>query len=573
VSAVLVCAADVAPLDQIRAGQRGIGRTVFSGQKIEEFQVEVLGVLENIGPKQSLILARLSGGPLAETGVMQGMSGSPVYIGGKLAGAVAFSFPFSKEPIAGIRPIEEMLRAAPEVPPARASLEKRQILPAIRPAKLGDSGLTEIATPVWFAGFTPGTLEYFAPQLRGLGFEPRQGTSGGGRPPEGMGNSASLAPGAMISVQLLTGDLNAGADGTVTHIDGKRIYGFGHRLLAAGDTELPFARAEVLTLLPAVSSSFKISTAREWMGTITQDRSTAVAGELGQRASLIPISISLNRPVAGRPASGATTYKMEMVNDRFLSPFLMQMAVFSAIDATERTLGLSSFQVRGEIQFQDGTAPVRLDNVYAGDFNVPAQVSLGTAIPLAYVLQNSFPGLKLRNVSLTIDAFDSKKQLQIDQVWTSRATVRPGQSIDLTVVFTGEGGAEVVRKASYTVPLGATTGPLYFTVADGASTNFSEYRQLATTPPRSAAQLVSFLNGLRSNSGAYIRVWRAEPGYQIAGDDLPAPPPSVSMVLTRSHASLGGPPPTRNSKIAEMEIRLGDFAVSGSKTVQVEVKE
>lgn len=570
VCASLAFAADIVQLQDIRAGQRGVGRTVFSGRSVEEFQVDVLGVLENIGPKQSIILARLSGGPLASTGVMQGMSGSPVYIGGKLAGAVAFSFPFSKEPIAGIRPIEEMLRASPEQPQVRAAAEKIHMMPPVRASKLGESGLAEIATPIWFAGFTSATLDHFAPQLRLLGFEPRQGTSGGGRPPAAMGNASSLEPGSMISVQLLAGDLNAGADGTVTHIDGKRIYAFGHRFLATGEIELPFARAEVLTLLPNVASSFKIAAAREWMGTITQDRSTAVAGELGRRASMIPLSISLKRPGTATPVS---TYKIDMVNDRFLSPFLLQMAVFSTIDATERTLGLSSFLVRGEIQFQESSVPVRLDNVYAGDFNVPVQVSLGAATPLAYVLQNQFPGLKPRNVSLEIDAFDRKKLLQIDQVWPSRATVRPGDAVELTVILTGESGAEVVRKTQYKVPIGAPAGPLYFTVADANSTNLFDYRQLATTPPRSAAQLISFLNGLRGNGGAYVRVWRAEAGYQIGGDDLPAPPPSVSLVLARSQASLGGPAAARNSKIGELAVRLNDFAISGSKTVQVEVKE
>jgi hypothetical protein len=269
------------PLKDVRAGQRGIGRTVVSGSRVEEFQVEILGVLENLGPRESIILARLKGGPLENTGVMQGMSGSPVYIDGKLVGAVALSFPLSKEAIAGIRPIEDMLRVEPR--PVR-NIASASPPPRRRPFVAGETRLEEIATPVSFSGFTPGTLEHFAPQLRELGWDPRQGISGGGAPSDRLGDPRRLEPGSMISVQLLSGDMSVGADGTVTAIDGDRVYAFGHRFLAEGPTDLPFALAEVLALLPNLSSSFKISTAREWMGAITADRDTAISGLTGQQA-------------------------------------------------------------------------------------------------------------------------------------------------------------------------------------------------------------------------------------------------------------------------------------------------
>ncbi len=246
------------PLKDVRAGQHGIGRTVFAGTRVEDFQVEILGVLDNLGPRQSIILARLSGGPLAETGVMQGMSGSPVYIDGKLVGAVALSFPQSKVAIAGIRPIEDMLRVDPE-PAADGTRQLASTLPPRRsPFVAGNQRLEEIATPVSFAGFTTATLDHFAPQLRTIGLDPRQGVSGGGAPSEQLGDPKKLEPGSMISVQLLSGDMSTGADGTVTAIDGDHLYAFGHRFMAAGPTDMPFAQAEVLALLPNFASSFKI---------------------------------------------------------------------------------------------------------------------------------------------------------------------------------------------------------------------------------------------------------------------------------------------------------------------------
>ena len=291
------------PLKDLRQGMHATGRTVFAGDKVEDFQVEILGVLENSGPKQSIILGRLSGGPLEKTGVMQGMSGSPVYIDGKLVGAVAMAFPFSKEPIAGIRPIEEMVTEQPGGDgKARAgfSLSGDNLMAQFPKrdsrgsfdSKL-DSKLIDIATPVSFSGFSAGTLEHFAPQLRSLGLEPRQGVSGGAST-AAKPASGPLQPGSMISVQLASGDLSIGADGTVTHIDGNRIYAFGHRFLSVGSTELPFARASVITLLANLSSSFKISSSGEWLGAITSDHNTAVAGELGRRPRMVPLSIAVN---------------------------------------------------------------------------------------------------------------------------------------------------------------------------------------------------------------------------------------------------------------------------------------
>jgi SpoIVB peptidase S55 len=561
------------PLSEIRAGQHGIGKTVFSGNKIEEFQVEILGVLENLGPKQSVILARLSGGPLAKTGVMQGMSGSPVYIDGRLVGAVALAFSFATEPIAGIRPIEEMLAVSTQPAnqaPVAVRRSKKNV--AFQPTAGTSSNslatnLMEIATPVSFSGFTSATLDHFAPELKKLGLEPRQGISSGGRLPSKLGNPDLLRPGDMISVDLLSGDLSIGAEGTVTEVDGKKIYAFGHRFLSVGETELPFARAEVLTLLPNLAASFKISTARQWMGTITQDRSTSIYGELGRKADTVPIAVIMKD---GQRAP--ISYHMQMVNDRVLTPFIVQMAVYSAIDATERTLGLATYSLRGAVEFQPGVPPLRLDNAYAGDFNVPLQASSGVSSPLAYLMSAGFDALKIKNISLEIQASERKRLLQIDQITASRKDVHPGQPVDLTVTFTEENGVEAEKTVRYTVPVGAPYGTLNFTVSDASYSNLLDYQQLASTVLKSPTQVVSFLNELRPNTNAYVRVWRTDPAYQVQGEDLPDPPPSLGLILAKAQAAQG----TwfaRGSKIDELLIETGNVVVTGSKNVSVEVKE
>jgi len=566
-------ALSIMPLKDVRAGMHGVGKTVFSGDKVEDFQVEILGVLENTGPKENIILARLSGGPLEHTGVMQGMSGSPVYIDGKLIGAVALAFPYAKDPIAGIRPIEEMLKvdSTPGITREKAlvrrpgnSADPIALLPARDTGGFGDTRMTEVATPLSLSGFTASAVAQFAPQMRKLGLEPRQGISTGGAPEDRMGDPSKLQPGSMISVELMTGDMSVGADGTITSIDGNKIHAFGHRFLAVGPTDLPFTRSEVITLLANVNTSFKISSGRELMGVISQDRDTAIAGSLGTRADLLPLDIEVTQDT-----KRVQTYHMKMVNDRYLSPILFQMALFSAIDSTERAQGVSSVVVHGGIEFQNRRETVPLQNIYAGDSGSAMQASTATAVPLAYLMQAGFDELKVKRISLQIESFDVKKALNIGQVYLSRKEVKAGDTIELMTQLEGENGVELTRSLKYTIPPGTAPGTLYFTVADGGQTGFAELKQIINETPHSPEQSISTVGRLRSSDKAYVRVWRPQPAYEVAGEELPDPPPSLALVL----GSTQNVSQNRNSKIAELVIDAGEMMVTGSRTVQVEVKE
>jgi hypothetical protein len=324
----------------------------------------------------------------------------------------------------------------------------------------------------------------------------------------------------------------------------------------------------VITLLPALNSSFKLSSAKEWMGGIYQDRDTAISGELGKLPALTPMSISVSRN--GRPIE---SYRMQMVNDPLLSPLLIQMAVSSAIDATERAVGVSSVRVSGEIEFRNAPAPVKISSLFAMDNGSAAQASLAAAIPAAYAMQSGFDGFGLKRVDLAVETYDQKKELRIDGIAVSRREARPGDAIRLEVSLAGDNGVEVTRQVEYQTPIGMEPGTLYFTVADAASTNIADYRQTVNAEPRDAGQVVAMLNSLHPNTKAYVRVWSASPAFQLEGADLPDPPASVALILGRSQGSYGGITQTRNSKIAEIEIDAGDMSVTGSKTVQVEIKE
>ncbi|MBI4266414.1 MAG: hypothetical protein HY657_18740, partial [Acidobacteria bacterium] len=360
------------PVDEIRAGMVGVGRTVFQGDRLEDFTVHILGVLRNvIGTRRNLILARLEGGPLAETGVIAGMSGSPVYIDGRLVGAVSYSLgQFSKEPIAGITPIGEMIEAATFAAPRRRAarvelqmpltpegfrLSLRQAFDWMRPfadspadvqvfgaAGLGagiGTMLRPIATPLTLGGFDATFIDPIAAVLRDQGFVPVLAGSSAQDTPQA---SLPLRPGDPIGVALMSGDLELGATGTVTEVDGTRVYAFGHPFYGLGPTQFPMTRAYVHAVLPSLVSSMKIASTGEVIGTIQQDRFTTIAGTLGPGPSLIPITLNLTSERGTRK-----TFTMRMVNDQLFTPLLAYLSIMNTLSAYERQNGAASYVVRG----------------------------------------------------------------------------------------------------------------------------------------------------------------------------------------------------------------------------------
>lgn len=578
-------AVDLLPLDQVKAGMKGIGKTVFSGERVEEFDIEILGVLKNIAPGQSLILARLDGGPLGKTGVAAGMSGSPVYLDGKLAGAIAYAFPFSTEPIAGIRPIHEMVERLDDAPPNSARFRrpreirmanageaprflpdpKADLLPT-GPSALGsEPRLLPIATPVALAGFSERTFEVFGEHLKGLGLRPSQGVGGRG---VNTGTPPRPEPGSMISVALIQGDMELSAAGTVTHVENDRLYAFGHRFISSGPTEMPLLGSSVITTVPNLNNSFKIAASTGPLGVITQDRDSGIAGQLGRSARMVPLEIALTSN--GRSQS----YAMELVNDRTLSPFLMQMALFSTIDTTERQVGASSYRVSGQIDLGDGIPPLRLDNMFAGSSGVALQLATLTSIPLAYLMEIGFDAVSLERIHLEIEAVDEERRLDIDRGWASRTRVRAGETVEFAAALRDDAGEEIIKKASFQVPAGAKPGPLEITFADGGSLNFLEWRTFAsTTRAQDPAKLIQAMNRLRRNDRLYIRVWRSAQGFQLETERLPDPPSSVTALLSSPRSQGSGVASEYQSTLEEFEIDGLDSIVRGSVNTRIMVVE
>ncbi len=350
----------VITVDELRPGMVGVGRTVFAGDQLEDFKVHILGVLRNvIAPKRDLILARLEGGPLAKTGIIAGMSGSPVYIDGRLLGAVSYALgQFATEPIAGITPIGEMTDATamparspgarpvslswPATPRELVDIWTRDLGrarpfvddPAQALVVSGNSEVSQrlgallrpIAVPLIASGFDASVLEPLGGAFAAGGFVTASSTAAQQQGDTSAKRSRRLAPGDAVGVNLLSGDFELGATGTITHIDGDRVYAFGHPLYNLGPTEFPMTSANVLVVLPSLLQSIKLASLGEVIGTLQQDRATAVAGRLGPGPSLIPMTITLNSD-----RGPSRQFSFGLVRDFTFTPLLSYLAVANVL--------------------------------------------------------------------------------------------------------------------------------------------------------------------------------------------------------------------------------------------------
>jgi hypothetical protein len=580
---------------------KAVGRTVFDGRNIEEFQGEILGVLRNVSPRQSIILARLTGGPLAETGILAGMSGSPVYIDGRLIGAVALGFQFSKAPIAGITPIQQMIdsfgdeaagdqaEAALATPaqqawrfvPEPGNPSEMRLVASETPSLLppsanspnwvfwgsNETSLVRVATPLALSGFTTEAIEYFQPQLRALGLAPMQ-VGGGASADQTMGDGSKLEPGSMISVQLVRGDLGMSADGTVTLVDKGRVYAFGHQFLAAGPTAIPFAESVVLTALPSYANSMKISTPGQLLGVIGQDRSSGIVGTLGERVRMVPVEMEVT--TGERPGR---TYNFEVVNDRFLLPFLVNMAVLSSLGTTERMVGDSTLQIEQTVTLS-GLPEVKVENYIAGNVNAPAQAAQSAAVTLSYLLQSELGPVDIEGIRVRVLSTDRRLVQDLERIWSDRREVKPGESLELTALLRGQDGRETLQKATVEIPASLTPGPLTILVADGTTIDRAEMARTGRRVlPKDPQQLVRAINKLRRNNRLYARLSRLQPGFVIQGENFPSPPPSVARIFSSDPSLTAEVSPTFLSTVADYELDPLPSVVSGVKTITVMVRE
>jgi len=582
------------PVEEIKPGMVGTGRTIFEGSELKEFKVHILGVLKNVqAPQRNLILARLEGGPLAETGVIAGMSGSPVYIDGRLIGAVSYSIgAFPKEPIAGITPIGEMIEATADTggrrgsgPQARVELPvtperlaasiranyARVAMFADRPADVQAFGvpassgsqmgalLRPIATPLVLSGMDAATSDLVGSMFRDAGFTPMfSGGSGGDVSTE----TGPLRPGDPVGVSLLGGDGEMGATGTITHVDGDRLYAFGHPFFNFGPTAFPMTRAHVYATLPSLMSSFKIATMGDVIGTMSQDRATAIAGTLGKGPAVIPITITLDN---GRAAT--RTFRYTAVNDQLFTPLLTYVALFNTLGNYERQFGAMTFTVKGKATF-DQHADLAYEDIFTGDGTIAAAAAY-VAGPVTMLLANDVEKVTLKGVELAVTTSEESRSATIERVWLDEVRPRAGRTVPLKVLTRTYRGAEKISTIPIEIPANAV-GQLTVMVTDGRQLNQIEQRELRrSVQPTSVAQMIKVMNQSHRNNRVYVRLLTGTPGAVVNGEALTSLPPSVLAVLEGDRSG-GSFTPIRSAALGEWELAM-DSAISGTRVLTIDL--
>ena len=595
--ALLVVSLPAAPpyyaIDDIKPGMVATGHTVWQGDKIEEFQVHIIGVLRNvIGPRRDLILAKLEGGPLAHTGVIAGMSGSPVYLDGKLIGAVSYSLgAFSKEPIAGITPIAEMIDAAtldaPRPPTGtRARLEmpvtRESVAAAMRASMswarpfadrpgdvqiFGDavSGqvatmLRPIATPLNFGGFSPEVAEMLGASFRDYGFLPIAGAAAAQSP--SMTNTP-LRPGSAVGVNIVSGDFNMGATGTVTEVVGNKIYAFGHPFFNLGPIAFPMTQAYIHTLLPSMTSSMKISTLGDIIGTVRQDRATTIAGLTGDGPATIPVKISLESDRGFKK-----NFEFRVVNDQLLTPLFTYASILSTLTSYERETGAATFNIKGTMNVRSHGA-VKIEDMFSG--NSASMSTAGSVMaPLTFLLDNDFEPIQIEALDLSIQSTEQPRTATIERVWLDGVRARAGRTVPLKVLMRTYRGEEIVNTVPLEIPANAT-GSLSVMVSDGARLAQWERREVRQpTEPRSVPQLMRALNTVRKNNRLYVRLLASDSGAVVRGEPLSSLPPSVLGVL-EADRSAGDFIPLRNATLGEWNLPT-EYAVVGARMLTVNIE-
>jgi hypothetical protein len=580
-------------LSDLKPGMRGVGRTVFANQKLETFDVEIIGALENSAPRQTMVMARLTGGPLATTGVIAGMSGSPVYIDGKLLGAVAFGFGFSKEAIAGITPYQEMtgfsrlndimLRASASPDnsnlrpiPLRMSGLPMPIDEAAMVAKFTDAlnavgtnarasagvaGLSPLPIPLSVSGLQGSAFDVAKGLFSKMGFAPLQvpakGTPPGPLPP--------LEPGGPVAVSLIQGDFDFSAVGTVTHIDKDAVYAFGHPFFGIGPIDFPMRRAWVYDVFPSLNQSFKIASAHDTIGRFQQDRATGISGKMGAGPRMIPVKVSLqNRPGMKQD------YSFSVVQDDLFTPLTVYASVLSVLQGQERVAGPSTVTLDATVNFTS-IPPVRLQDQFAD--GQPGAMAAGlVGATIAFVMNNEFRRVSLESVAVNLTAKEAQETAAIDRAWLERdGPVRPGANVTVKVSLRTFRGEEVVVPIQVEVPPGVPPGRYAIFVSDGASLSQAEQREMRQAfVPRSLDQVVRAVNSIRKSTQIYVRLQRSEEGAAVSGTLLPGLPPSMIQVLGSSE---GGEPVVRTGTTVVWDgEKAVDYSVKGSRFLALQIE-
>ncbi len=518
-------------MGEVRRGLRGTAWTVFEGVNPEPMDVEILGVLKNaIGPGQDMILGRLHGVKPEFTGVVAGMSGSPVYVDGKLLGALSYRIgQFSKEPICGITPIAQMFEVRDASSAGEPLRSERSGTNVDTPAResTGQTGMLPIDTPLVFSGFSAAAMERYGSGFRALGLEP---VSGLGSASPNTAQPEPIIPGSAVSAILARGDLSIAATCTVTYTDAHRLLACGHPITQQGRLSVPMTKATVVATLPSPMNAFKIVNTTETVGALTQDRSSAVAGIFGSQARMVPVHVELTAPSGSGLQS--RTINFEVANNRELTPQIMLASVFQALNGTDTSSGSMSLRLQGTIKVE-GAPAIHFDQMLSpGEASPPAvqgALLIGGAVSRLY--DNALEQPAIQQVSLQAEILQSRHSAEIQSARLSSSEASAGDRVMVEITLRPYHAPAKIVRIPVTLPATLTQGPLRILVGDGASLDRLLAAPAASAHALSLAETAASLNRLHRNDRVYVTLLEHETQAVTAANTLPALPPSFANAL------------------------------------------
>ena len=584
------------PVNEVEPGMTGTGRTVFYGNSVEEFDVEVLDIITDHYPDFDVILVRLSGDQAEKNGVVSGMSGSPVYIDGKLIGAVAYRFgQFQKEPIAGVMPIEYMMDVAARdkyhdeelawrsqgdslgyVNAALCGADENfwsRVLEQSSPQQLSGKSLQFIPTPLVLSGFSGEIVQALKTPLAKYGFHVM--TGGSGR--TDTGETIPFEPGSPVSAMLISGDASISATGTVTAVSGDDLLAFGHQIFNLGPVNLPLSRARVVWTIPSYMASSKMTVPLELTGTFRQDRMAGSYGDLSVQPSLVTVDVTNKSPF-----HDPQKYQLKMAKDRALNnllPFYLQIALIQAMTVSRLGGGTSSLHLTGEVELTDGRQ-LRFDDLFSSskqlgfaatgtDFN---QASSLVASFLGAVMVNDFKGPEVASVDINTKTIPGERTATIRSVWANKTEVTPGDTIRLTVTLQDQDDKQHTVTKILNVPENLRSRSAAVLVSGGnLLTKYEMQINRALFVPHSFEDLIDILKRRNKPQNLYIQLRGRENSIVLNGQPMMSMPPSV-MHAMNTRATSGSVDRLRDQSVAEKVVEM-DYVVKGIKRLSIKVKK
>tara|TARA_B100001123_G_scaffold244838_2_gene273758 strand:- start:6013 stop:7767 length:1755 start_codon:yes stop_codon:yes gene_type:complete len=580
-------------VDDVRPGMTGFGVTVFEGIKRERFGVEILGVLKNVmGPKRDIIIARLSKGPLTQTGVIQGMSGSPVYIDKKLIGAISYSLgSFPKEPIAGITPIDEMLFAdanrketrtkaqLEEFPLSSSKLKALFTRRFITPDALSQISsnqtiglpdtqndaipdlLRPIATPVIMAGFEPTIKNLWSSVFGTAQFT----TSIGGAQPFPENTLEPIQAGDAVGAALIRGDLTMVGTGTVTLVENDRVYAFGHPFYNLGPISFPMTRASVTTVLPSLALSSKITSIGNVIGTLDQDRATGIFGSLGEGPSMIPVNLSFRSTDRGF----TETFSFEIIRDPLFSPLLSYTGILSTFLSWSRQLGNATYSLDVEIDVAKNENVV-FSNIFSGE-RALTEAADAVLNPVNTLLNNRIESAVIDGIGLRIESSENAQIALLERAWLDPPRLTKGsRHATVNVLAKTNEGSQIFERVPITIPLSAS-GTLSLTISDAKTLSGREL--LPDFPDQRQTSLNGIIrrfNKTRRNDSLFIQLVSNEAGMLLNGTTMPSLPPSVLGII-ESSSETNGADRIQQAILKEWEVGTS-FPITGSRSIPIVIE-